>query len=337
MHWQIFQNFAAAMDGPLTTATGQISGALQGYLTGVIPLMIAAGLAVYLLIVSFGTSSGFPQDFARTLVFGALVYFCATSAAWYGVYVSDLFTHGIPDALSNVITGADGAAAVNGGSFDELAARSYAAALALDKATPWYALLTKIVLSVYVIVAYASVAAMFLVWYLATVITALAVALGPIFIALFVWPMTRELTMRWISTLISAVIMKLLSVTLLSIMLTAVGVLVAQIAGQMAAAGGANNTSDAMADVLAALALFGFCAFLTLQIPGLSASLSHGLHIYIGSALTRIASMAVSAPGAAIRGAGDAAAAASAGVRRFVAPTVGLAMGTRPRTPPPRA
>ena len=89
---------------------------------------------------------------------------------------------------------------------------------------------------------------------------------------------TKPIFEKWIGAMISAVIVQVVTVILLTITLEVEGQLVAQLAGYTG-----TNPFEQMRTLLAACAFFAFSTLLAFQIPGFGTALAGGLHFHTGA------------------------------------------------------
>ncbi len=104
------------------------------------------------------------------------------------------------------------------------------------------------------------------------------VALAPLLLPLVLFRATAPVFERWIGAMVSAVIVQVVTVILLTLTLQVEAMLVAQLAGYAG-----TNPFEQMRILIAACAFFGFATLLAFQIPGFGTALAGGLHFHTGA------------------------------------------------------
>lgn len=249
------------------------------------PVMRDAALVFIVLKLLGGALKGSMEpisEFQYLAVTGMVAVYLASTVAGYNLYVRDFLLNGLDVQIANALTGATGSRTVTGGAFDELWNRAWVAGLVVYRNLPWsvagLGLVAVVVL--YWVVAMASIMLAFLVWMKAFVFVALLVGLGPLFVGLWFFPLTRGLFTGWLNSTLAAILLKIMSVALLSLVLGAMTRILAMLAATTGGrATGANEIAQ-LQMLFGGMALFGICGFLALQLPGLAASITHGFAGY---------------------------------------------------------
>ncbi|MGL4961223.1 MAG: type IV secretion system protein, partial [Inquilinus sp.] len=115
----------------------------------------------------------------------------------------------------------------------------------------------------------------FSIWLISRVFLALYIAIGPLLVALVLFPAVRSIFERWIGSLISCVILQITTIVLLYIVLSVEQLVVGQVA--------IMGSTDAMAMIqvlLAGIIFFAVAAYVAFHLPALASSLAGGLHFH---------------------------------------------------------
>lgn len=210
----------------------------------------------------------------------------------------------LPTDIGNALVGSVGGAQVSGGSlFDSVWNKAYAAGLVAYNAIPdtWLGVGLCVAVVVYWGVAIATVAVAFLVYVISHVLTALVIAIGPLFIAAAIFPVSRFLFNGWLSALASAILAQVLVLVMLSLMFNIETTELGKVTAQQ---GAGANVAGMLQTLLGVGALLLICALLTKQIPsiamGIAGGVYHATGVY-GAALIAGAAMAAKGARAAAR------------------------------------
>ena len=278
MQWTLFATLYDNIAPPMLTAVAAMIGALQTWVAPVLRDSILLFVVLKLLWGAVRRNIEPISEVQALAVQGMVVLYLATSAAGYSLYISDLLLNGLSQQIGNALAGAVGNRAVSGGLFDELWNKAFVAGLAVYRNLPWsvagLGLVAVVVL--YWVGAIFGIAFAFLVWMRAFVFVALLVGLGPLFVGLWLFPLTRGWFFGWLNTTMSSVVLQILSTGLLTLILGTTTRILAVLA---ATAGGASNTANEISQVqmlLGGIVLFAACGWLALQLPGIAASITHG-------------------------------------------------------------
>ncbi len=282
MQWALF---ATLYDNIAPTMIQSVDAMIGILVNWIGPLLRDAAVVFIVLKLLGGALKGGVEpitEFQFLAVTGMVAVYLASTVAGYNLYVRDFLLNGIDVQIGNALAGATGNRVVTGAMFDELWNRAWVAGLVVYRNLPWsvagLGLVAVVVL--YWCVAMACIMLAFLVWMKAFVFVALLVGLGPLFVGLWFFPLTRGWFVGWLNTTMAAILLKIMSVALLSLVLGAMTRILAMLA---ATTGGRTTGANEIAQLqmlFGGMALFGICGFLAIQLPGLAASITHGFAGY---------------------------------------------------------
>lgn len=290
MEWALFATLYTNIAPPMIAATDVMIGILTNWIGPVI--RDAAILFIVLKLLGGALKGGMEpiSEFQFLAVTGMVAVYLASTVAGYTMYVRDFLLNGIDVQIANALAGVTNSQAVSGAAFDELWNRAWVAGLVVYRNLPWsvagLGLVAVVVL--YWVVAMAGIMLAFLVWMKAFVFVALLVGLGPLFVGLWFFPLTRGWFMGWLNTTMAAILLKIMSVALLSLVLRAMTLTLTALAATSGGrATGANEIAQ-LQMLFGGMALFGFVAFLSIQLPGLASAICHGFAGHSHMALGRL-------------------------------------------------
>ena len=333
----VFSYIFTAIENPLLDNLAQLMAALISYAAAPVQTALVLYIALTGILMLRGhASEAIGSLFSRLIKMSIIVWFTTTGAP-YTDWVSNFFLTTLPNDISQAVTSSmAGGTAIAADSYDTVLLKAFDAGLQVWKLLDWYDLGEKSFVIVFWAVAILACLVMFAIWFISHISLAVFVALAPLMVPLVLFPVTKPIFERWIGSMISAVIVQVVTVILLTLILQVEGQLVTQLAKYSG-----TNPIEQMRIMIAAIAFFGFAALLAFQIPGFGTALSGGLHFHTG-ALAR-AALGVATGGASTlaqkAGAmvGKADAVAASGARQLyqrIRPTVGgsLSQGTPPPT-----
>jgi type IV secretion system protein VirB6 len=284
VNWTLFQTVYASVDLPLTNAVAGVLDALTGYLN---PIMIAM-LTAYMMFTGLRMAlapNGMPmQTMMMDVVRGAIVVTLVGNASNFNQWIGTLFLTTIPNEIGQAINGPLGSGLpVNGGQqFDAVWNASYKAGLIVYDNLPSVSL-KGVFLSLCVFLfwgaALAAVAVGFLMFLASSVLMALLVAIGPIFIACALWSGSRAFFSGWIASCVSTLTAQVLVVALMSLMFQVETTELARIANSPTNA----NEVGQIGSLLGVAALLGICALLANQIPAVAVGIAGGAYHNLNS------------------------------------------------------
>ena len=287
MQWDIFTTLYDLVAMPLLGGVDAMIGSLAPWARGVLIAGLVVTITVAFLLKALRPATEPLSDLTTMLLTGAFAVFVAGSAANFGPYVRDLLLTTIPQEIGNALAGALGNRPVTGSFFGELWSKAWLAGVAVFRALPWSlaAIPLGILVVVYWLVAAAAIAFTFLVWMKAFFFIALLVGVGPVFVALFVFPWFRGFAQGWFGTVASNVILQILLAGLLSLFMTAETQLLSQIAAETRG----GNEIVALQYLFAGMVVFVGVGWLTYQLHGAANAIGHGFAGYARSRGMRLA------------------------------------------------
>ena len=314
MNWDFFATLYTSIASPLDSSVSGVITAITSYLTPILKAMIVVYVGGTALIMMMNPTQEPLTGLLRNLVRSALVFFIISSAANFNQYFGTLFLTTLPTEIGNSISGATGAYSLTGGAFDDVWNRAWAAGLVVYKNLPWSikGIALQFLVVAYWILAILAIGVGFLIYLGAHITLGLVVAIGPLFVACYLFPATRRFFDGWISALVSLVLVQVLSITLLSLLTRTEDMTIAQIVGN----GSGGNEIAQLQLLLCGTMLFVICALLAAQLPGIAIGIAGGVHQQVsvysqaiyGSASQvgrRAATSAVNAVGSTARAAGS--------------------------------
>jgi type IV secretion system protein VirB6 len=278
--WQffgyIYQHLDTQIMGALNPMVVAASQAAQRPLLAALTLWLALTAADDLL-----RPTGDPmRPFIRRVIRAAVVMTAVTAATYTTVFANELLND-IPNGVSQALAGATGGQQVTANAFDQLWGSAWAAGDEVYKNIGAYSLkgvALTILVGLYWIAAIIAVGIAFLVYVLSHVMLGAAVALGPFFVALFLFDYTRKFFEGWIAVALALVVTQVLVVTLLALLIGIENEIVREIAASGAAAGvNANDVPAELHYLLEAGACYALLAFLAMQIPSFAARIMNGV------------------------------------------------------------
>jgi type IV secretion system protein VirB6 len=288
LQWTIFSFLVDHIEKPMTEQAITIMNAFLTYAGP--PLKIALILYVTLtgiLIIRGQIDEAGPAIIGRFLKLGIVVWFM-TGSGVYQQWVWDLFFTALPQGLINVLSSNGGGTTVNASLFDLAWKNSYTAGVKVWDTTSMYDVLSALVIGLFWLASAISILVCFTIWFVSRIFLALFIIVGPLLVALVLFPATRAIFERWIGSMISCVILQVVTIVFLALVLSVEQQLTNTISTMPA-----SNLVGRIGVLFAGIIFFGMAAFVTLQLPGLASSLSGGLHFHAG-ALVRTLSDTVS-------------------------------------------
>lgn len=319
MNFAVFQSLYDSIDQPLMTAINGVTGNMVGAVAG--PLQTALVIYVALIGVSIFTGSvvePLRDTWMRLGKAAAIVFFLSAGA--YSTYVQNFVLNGIPADITGAITGTAGT--VNANAFDVLWNKAFAAGLDVWKGLSWQDIGLEILVLVYWSAAAVAAAAGFLLWVISHIILGLFIAAGPICLPMLLFPATRSLFERWIGAVMSMLFLQFFAVMLVTVLTTAEGSVLHQIAG-------ASDSYQGIQMLFGAIIGFVLATAILFQLPGASTALAGGMHFHAQGLARSMMRGAVTGATVGARGA----AGAVQGIAAVSRPVAGLL--SNQRTIPP--
>jgi hypothetical protein len=279
--WDIFVQLYSLVAIPLIAGVDNMIAAMTGWVAG----WFRAALVVYvvgrLLWQALVQNNEPLNEVERLIVTGAAAMALVTTVGGYGPWARDVLLNGLGPEVGRALAGSLGERPITGEFFDEIWGKAWVSGLAIYRSLPWSVAGLGLCLIVvfYWIIAVFAIAIAFLVWMQAFIVLALLVGVGPIFAGLWVFPLFRGLATGWLHTVLANIVLQILATALLALLLSAETQLLAQVATQARAAGGANEIRGVQM-LLAGMVLFVACGWITYQLPGIAAAIAGGFAGY---------------------------------------------------------
>lgn len=275
----VFTTVTARIELPFLTSVDGLIAAFVAWLAG--PMAAALVLYVALMGVLFlrgASQEPFGEVMSRVLRLCIIVWLC-TNAAVYNLWVRDFFLTALPTELNNAASGAGVGVPLSAAAFDRLWQRSIGVGMSVWSTLGWSDIGPSLAVLFMWVCAGLAIAFSYLVWLMARIGLGLVVAVGPLFIALGLFPATRALMERWVGQLLSFVLLQLLVVVLLRVLVDSQSELIDRIATGSASASGAQRLQM----LLAVSVLFVVCAAVAMQLPSLASALAGGVAFHTGT------------------------------------------------------
>ncbi len=320
----IFQSIDDHIQAPLnafiTTGVANVASAISGpFKTATLLYVMLFGLAIVVGRSSASMSEFMNQVFKlciiTMLIQGSSNLGRSTGSA-YQEYVVDLFFKTLPGQLADALNVQSGQPSINGGhysigqSFDTVLNNVAEKISQMWKNSSYFEIgfYLNIIGFIFTIV---SIAYGFVVALQAEVALSVLMAIGPIFIALYLFQATREFTGRWLGQVLNFVILQVLTVVLSVLTASIFTNFISAMGGSGSGSikrdyaikgGGAavvyssNLAADAMATSLGLVCIAVVIIYLYSQLPHLASSLAGGMALHVNKASRAI----VGNPGAMI-------------------------------------
>jgi type IV secretory pathway VirB6-like protein len=300
--WHLFTGLWQLLEVPLEAGVNGAVTALSAYVVGPFRAWVLVYLIGTMLIAAWSPSDDAAMGFFRHLFRAGFVYMIIAYAANFNFFFGNLFLHTLPDGIGNALSGTPNAAGFGPAIFDKILVQGFSAGVAAFKLVPWFSfkgLALAIVVILYWGIVAVSVGWIYLIYLAAHAAVALLIAGGPLFVALRMFPATSQFFNGWISALMSAVVVQIFSVILLSVVIAAETHQLHALAAMAAA--GVDATEDNIMGVMFTLTgaglVFAIGAWLSLKLSAIGSTIASGVY-WNAEAVGRMAADYV-APGAA--------------------------------------
>lgn len=280
MNGAVFSQLYDLVTVPVLASTDAMIAAMAGWIGGVLKVALAAFITGRLLWQAHVQTNEPINEVTKQIVLAGLALMLV-SVASYGIWARDVLLNGLAPDIGRALAGAMGNRPVTGAMFDELWGKAFAAGLAVYRALPWSiaGLGLCFVVIFYWLGAAIAILLSFLVWIKAFLILAVLVGLGPIFAALWVFPLFRGLALGWLNVVLSGIVLQILVVALLALLMSAETQLIALISYHVGR-GASGNEIVAIQYLFAGLMLFGTAGWLVYQLPGTASAITGGFAGY---------------------------------------------------------
>lgn len=277
LQWQVFAYIVSQVETPLVSAVAQVMNAFLALIAAPLKVALVLYIALTGILILRGEVNEAGSALLGRFLKMALVVWVLTGAGVYQQYIYDFFFTTLPQGLAQALT-ASGTTPIDANSFDQVWIKAWRAGLEVWRTLKWSDIAEKLVVCLFWIAAILSTVFAFAIWLISRVLLALYIALGPLLIALTLFPATRAIFERWIGSLISCVILQITTIVLLYVVL----IVEAQVVGTVVTMGSVDPM--AMIQVLlAGVIFFAVAAFVAFQLPGVASSLAGGLHFHSGA------------------------------------------------------
>lgn len=308
MNFTIFQTFATQIEQPLLNAVDGVSDQMLNAVSA--PLHIA--LVIYIAWLGYSVLFGHMTEPLRDVwgkIARAAIIAGLLTAGTYDPWIRDFVLNGLPNDLMGAVTG--GGAAVNAAAFDHIWNLAFIGGATVYESLPGLSFSSvglEILIGLYWLVAIISIAFCFLVWMVSHIVLGLLVAIGPIFVATYLFAATKSLGERWVSTALGMIALQFLIVSLLVILIPVENQMMAGIK-----AADVNPVAQIQI-LLAAVVFFAIALGVVIQLPGVALALTGGFHYHAQNLARQVFGGSAAAGGFAAKQAGRGAVAAARAV-----------------------
>ncbi len=208
------------------------------------------------------------------------VYSIISNIDVYNGFITAPLLHGVPDGIMRALNA--GGDQFGPEQFDKLIVKSFVAGVEVFRNIPWLSfkgLALSMAVLVYWIVSAASITFTFAVYLAAHAAAAILVAVGPLFVIMRMFPATGSLFSGWLSTALSAVVVQIMVVILLSMVIRMEEsrmVLMSTIGDSGGTTG--DNVITYMLIMIGMMMIFAIGGFLAWKISGIAATMTRGMY-----------------------------------------------------------
>jgi type IV secretion system protein VirB6 len=269
---------------PIQSGETAIIAALQAYVTTWFALAVGVYLMAILLMAALNPSEADATLLFRKAFLAGVVWSLAATTAGFSTYITG-FTNGAVTSVSTSIAGAFGGTPItSAGAFDSLATQMIAVGGVAMKHVPWYEIVrglgTFLICDFFILAALIMIFVMFLVFMLSSIMLGFLSAFGPLFVACYLFPMSRRFFDGWLGTVVTAMVMQVFVVgitTLLSLVVASIiqPIMTTMKSGDAAPGGDLFTQLVAVITLLMTVAVF---LFLTVYLARLAMSIGGGAH-----------------------------------------------------------
>jgi type IV secretion system protein VirB6 len=269
---------------PIQSGETAIIAALQAYVTTWFALAVGAYLIAILLMAALNPSEADATLLFRKAFLAGVVWSLAATTAGFSTYITG-FTNGAVTSVSTAIAGAFGGTPItSAGAFDSLATQMIAVGGVAMKHVPWYEIVrgigTFLICDAFIFASLIMIFVMFMVFMLSSIMLGFVAAFGPLFVACYLFPMSRRFFDGWLGTVVTAMVMQVFVVgitTLLSLVVTSIisPMMATMKSGDAAPGGDLFTQLVAVITLLVTVAVF---LFLTIYLARLAMSIGGGAH-----------------------------------------------------------
>ena len=267
---------------PMDAGTAAVAQALSGYVDGRFQVCVVAYFIVMLLIASWSADEDAMLRFFRQIFLASVIFTIATNAGTYNYYVTGI-THGAVSGIGKAIGSfLQNTQPVNANGFDILASQTFAAGLVVYKQLPQYSLSSIALaglIALYWLFAILALVLMFIVYMSAYVVTDILLATGPLFVALYFFPFTRQWFHGWLRNLMTGILAQVFTIIVAAFFIAVLTAMLTS-AGRSSAAAGSVTNEVAIGSILTLVFIAGIAFlfnFIALYTVYMAASIAGGL------------------------------------------------------------
>jgi type IV secretory pathway VirB6-like protein len=277
--WTFFSWMFQQIIPPVLAVVQQIISALSGYVAPVLLAAITAYAAGRLIMLALSPTQEPIGVFVRTLLKCAIAYWIVASAATYNQYLGTLLLTTLPTEITHVVSGASGLVGLVGQVFDDIWGKAWSAGLAVYRNIPSYSFKgigLQLAVVFYWFVALIAIAIGFVIFVIAQMFTAILVAVGILFAALFPFTASRAYFDRWLSAALTMILLQVFVVVVLTLLVQAEN----QMIQQLAMNNGTFTAGDEIAQLqtlMGGVLLFILTGFIAFRLPALAAAVAGGV------------------------------------------------------------
>lgn len=263
------------------------------------PIVIAGAVA---WIAAQAVAVAYANTPMRTLYNGifriAVVIAVLQSVGTYNQWVGDV-AQALPNEIANMLSGAHNNITA-GQAFNNVLNAAFKAALTVWEHAPTYSL-TIIIIGIAIIgflaLAIMCIGAAALTYVASTVSLIFFIKIGPLFLALFAFPLTRRFGSGWVTAIVSAALTQILTVALLALLIGAEQQTITQMVTKSATGADPNVINELISLMLGGF-LFWVVWELMKQAASFASSIAGGVHQRVGQFAEAAVSAATSVAGA---------------------------------------
>jgi type IV secretion system protein VirB6 len=282
---------------PIASATDQLAEALLQHNSTTFHLLAFAAMLLFLTKAIFSADDTTFIRWFRMLFFAAIVDVLSSHAAAFNYFVAGAIfgaINGVTMAIGHLFGGNGN---ITADTFDIVASKTYSVGLVVMKNLPGFSIAKAITLGFvvvfYWIAAEIAVAMIFLFYMLSFVTLQFLVALGPLFVAMAFFDLTRPTFSGWFRAVMSAALTQVFLVALLSLFTTTLVNILTQAASTNPSTGDAGGGLIGQIFMcLFGIVAAGFFAYLTYELLKLASAIAGAPHL-AKSAYQQVASGAM--------------------------------------------
>ena len=262
--YQVFSfvdgQFKSPLENFISSGTSNIANWISGPLTAALTLYVV----LYGYLVLRGSVHEPILEFAFRAMKLAIIVMLVRNAGEYQTYVTNIFFEALPREISQAL---NSGAAPSASTFDSLLDKGQKCAREIWSRSTWPVDIVTGIGGMMAIGASFTVAAIgYIVSLYARLALAIVLAIGPIFVALAMFPSTRRFTESWIGQLANFVILQVLVVAIGSLLVTCIDTTFTAIEGY----------TDVLMRPVALCAICLAALYVFYQLPGIASALAAG-------------------------------------------------------------